>query len=309
MARREKQPPVGEAAEPAAAPEPPGAPETPGPAPARDSDAGLGLPAVVPPTPPPLPGMRVADALKRGNRRPGVVNAVRATREILPGDPRFGDELSTVGDRPAQVLARHLGDLGDSGETAIREATLAALQVFHAFSDRVGGRLGTADVVTILFTDLVGFSTWVLEVGDELALDLLRAVASVVEPAITHRGGRIVKRLGDGHMAVFPTAEAGVEAALAIQAAMASVKVGGHRPRLRAGLHIGHPRKLGDDYLGTDVNIAARVGAAARPGEVLVSDAILAELDTSGLTVRRRRRFHAKGAPRDMAVFAVSRAG
>lgn len=282
MAKQPKQPPAADGA-----PDAPGAPGAP----------------ELPPLPP-----RVAEVLKRGNRRPGVVNAVRATREILPGDPRFGDELSRTGDRPAQVLARHLSDLGDSGETAIREATLAALQVFHALSDKVGGRPGTADVVTILFTDLVGFSAWVLEAGDELALELLRAVAQIVEPAITNRGGRIVKRLGDGHMAVFPSAQAGVDAALEIQAAIASAEIGGHRPRLRAGLHLGHPRKLGDDYLGTDVNIAARVGAAARAGEVLVSDAVLAELETGGLTVKRRRRFHAKGAPRDMVVFSVSRA-
>jgi adenylate cyclase len=253
------------------------------------------------------PGGRMTDALRRGNRRPGVVNAVRATREILPGDPRFGDELSIAGDRPAQLLARHLGEPRGSGENAIREATLAALQVFHALSDKVAGGPGAADVVAILFTDLVGFSAWVLEVGDELALELLRSVAGVVEPEITKRGGRIVKRLGDGHMAAFASAQAGVEAALQIQAGIDSVEVGGHRPRLRAGLHLGHPHRLGDDYLGTDVNIAARVGAAARAGEVLVSDAVLAELATDGLKFKRRRRFHAKGAPREMEVYAVSR--
>lgn len=183
------------------------------------------------------------------------------------------------------------------------------MQVFHALWERADGRTGPADVVAILFTDLVGFSSWVLEVGDELALELLRSVAHVVEPPIIGGGGRIVKRLGDGHMAVFPSAQAGVDAALEIQARIVTIEVGGHKPRLRAGLHLGHPRKLGDDYLGTDVNIAARVGAAARAGEVLVSDAVLAELDTDGLRLKRRRRFQAKGAPREMEVYAVSRPG
>jgi adenylate cyclase len=128
----------------------------------------------------------------------------------------------------------------------------------------------------------------------------------VVEPAITREGGHLVKRLGDGHMAVFGSPRAGVDAALAIQDGIDAVEIAGHRPRLRAGLHLGRPRKLGGDYLGTDVNIAARVGAAAGPGEVLVSDALLAAIDTDGLKVKRRRGFRAKGAPRDLDVFSVS---
>jgi adenylate cyclase len=226
---------------------------------------------------------------------------------MLPGDPRFGDELSTAGDRPSDVLARHLLELNASGETVSREAGLAALQVWQVLSEKMGRGAGTVSV-TILFTDLVEFSSWVLEVGDERALELLRAVAAVVEPTIVRHRGRIVKRLGDGHMAVFPDAQGGVDAALAIHDGLSSIEVEGHRPQLRQGLHLGAPRKLGTDYLGTDVNIAARVGAAAGAGEVLVSDTVLAELDTSALTVKRRRRFQAKGAPRELEVYSVGRA-
>jgi adenylate cyclase len=251
--------------------------------------------------------IRFAQALKRANQQPGVLRAIRATRELLPGDSRFGDELSTAGDRPSDVLARHLLELKGSGESVSRETGLAAIQVWQALSEKLGRGAGTVSV-TILFTDLVGFSSWVLEVGDELALDLLRAVASVVEPTIDRHRGRLVKRLGDGHMAVFPSAQNGVDAALTIQDRLVDVEVDGHRPSLRQGLHRGTPRKLGGDYLGADVNIAARVGDAAGPGEVLVSDAVLAGLDRAGLDIKRRRRFQAKGAPRELEVYRVRRA-
>jgi adenylate cyclase len=161
--------------------------------------------------------------------------------------------------------------------------------------------------VTILFTDLVGFSAWVLSAGDERGLELLRVVAGVVEPVVLRCGGRVVKRLGDGHMAAFGSPADGLSAALAIQDGLPSIAVDGHRPRLRAGLHRGQPRKLGGDYLGTDVNVAARIAAAAGPGEVLVSAAVLADVDTSGLTLRRRRWFRAKGAPTDLEVWSVAR--
>jgi adenylate cyclase len=245
--------------------------------------------------------------LRRANRNPEWVRAVRGTRQLLPGDENFGDALSTAGDRPSDLIGRFLAERG-SGLTASHEAGLAAIQVWQALSKKTGRGSGTVEA-TILFTDLVDFSSWVLDAGDELALELLRCVAAAVEPAIAQHRGHLVKRLGDGHMAVFSSPRDGVDSALAIQSSIAAVEVGGHRPKLRAGLHLGRPRKLGGDYLGTDVNIAARVGAAAGPGEVLVSDALLAAIDTDGLAVKRRRGFRAKGAPRDLEVFSVARRG
>lgn len=277
----------------------------------------------------PLPSLdphaaaRAGAALRRANNRAGLVRAIRAAREALPGDENFGDELSTAGDKPSELIARFLaerqggrdgisaGDGARAGTTASTEAGLAALQVWQALSQRVGRGAGVVEA-TILFTDLVGFSSWVLEAGDEAALQLLRAVASVVEPAINAGGGRLVKRLGDGHMAVFARPGSGVEAALAMHDGLQEIEVAGHRPSLRAGLHRGIPRQLGGDYLGTDVNIAARVAEAAGPGEVLVSDAVLAGIEPGaldGLELKRRRFFRAKGAPRDLEVFLVRRAG
>jgi adenylate cyclase len=263
---------------------------------------------------------RAGEALRRANTRPGFVRAIRSFREALPGDENFGDELSTAGDKPSEVIARFLaertiqGDRARGATTASSEVGLAALQVWQALSQRVGRGAGEVEA-TILFTDLVGFSAWVLDAGDEAALQLLRAVASVVEPEISSRRGRIVKRLGDGHMAVFGDPGAAVDAALAMHDGLGDVEILGppaHRPRLRAGLHRGVPRQLGGDYLGTDVNIAARVGAAAGPGEVLVSAAVVAGIDPAvldGLELKRRRGFRAKGAPRDLEVFLVRRAG
>jgi adenylate cyclase len=274
----------------------------------------------VPPEPPPV--ARAREALQRTNNRQGLIRTIRAAREMLPGDENFGDELSTAGDKPSEVIARYLSEQGGrggtgaddgarGGTTVATEAGLAALQVWQALSQRVGRGAGEVEA-TILFTDLVEFSSWVLEAGDEAALQLLRAVAGVVEPAIHAGRGRVVKRLGDGHMAVFSNPGYGVEAALAMQEGLCDVEVGGHRPRLRAGLHRGVPRRLGGDYLGTDVNIAARVAEAAGPGEVLVSAAVVAGIEPaelSGMEFKRRRWFRAKGAPRDLEVFTVRRVG
>jgi adenylate cyclase len=249
---------------------------------------------------------RATRVLRRADAHPKLLQAARATRELLPGDPRFGDELSTAGDRMSEILGRFLAESGERESTS-RELGLTALQIWQALSESAGRGRGFADVA-ILFTDLVDFSSWALQVGDDQALALLREVATAVEPAIKDEAGRVVKRLGDGHMAVFADPTNAVAAALEIQRRVTAIDVAGYRPELRAGIHCGRPRKVGRDYLGIDVNVAARVMAAAGGGEVLISETALAGVQPDGIEVKRLRRFRAKGAPRDLAVYAVTAA-
>jgi adenylate cyclase len=108
-------------------------------------------------------------------------------------------------------------------------------------------------------------------------------------------------------MAAFAEPAAAVEAALDACQAVAAVRVDGYGPRLRAGVHVGTPRRLGGDYFGVDVNVAARVAQAASAGEVLISEATQQQLDAPGLATRRRLRFRAKGAPRGLKVYTVQR--
>lgn len=252
--------------------------------------------------PPKLHG--TADKARQTDQNPRLVAAARYLRSKLPGDPELGDPLSTTGERPRHVLARGLSETTAERDSLTREIGLGAIQVWQAVSEAQGRGRGDEEVA-ILFTDLVEFSAWALEAGDEAAVELLRQVARAAEPPVTSHGGRVVKRLGDGFLAVFGDARQGVEAAQEAVAATARVELDGYRPQLRAGLHVGRPRKLGGDFLGVDVNIAARVAEAAGGGEVLVSETACANLDESAFRLRRKRRFRAKGAPRDLSVYAV----
>jgi len=83
------------------------------------------------------------------------------------------------------------------------------------------------------------------------------------------------------------------------------VKVDGYDPQLPAGLHFAKPRKLGSDYFGVDVNVAARVAAAAGPGQVLVSEAVCERLGDADVSLRRHWRFKAQGTPKGMKVFSA----
>ena len=224
---------------------------------------------------------------------------------MLPGDSELGDPLSTAGNDPSHLLARRVSETAPERESVTRELGLGVLQLWQAASEAQGRGRGDQEVA-ILFTDLVDFSSWALEAGDEAVIELLRRVGVTVEPTISACGGRVVKRLGDGLMAVFGDAGGALEAALEACRNVAEIDVAGHRPALRAGVHHGRPRKLGGDYLGVDVNIAARVAAAASGGEVLITEAAGARLPTGAFDLRPKRRFKAKGAPKDLQVYVVA---
>jgi adenylate cyclase len=250
------------------------------------------------------PAERIAEV----DRAARAVAAIRRLRRALPGDPGFGDPLSAAGRDSAGTVARIADRLFDEQPRASREVGLGVLQVWQAFAERSGRGVGDAEL-TILFTDLVGFSSWALQAGDDAALTLLRAVAKAVEPPVLGHRGRVVKRLGDGLMATFPAPQLAFDAVQEARRRLAEVAVDRYRPVLRAALHTGRPRSLGGDYLGVDVNIAARMCEKAGSDEVLVSDTALAGLDPELVSTRRKKSFawtSVKGVPSDLVVYAAS---
>lgn len=247
------------------------------------------------------------------NHHPGVVAFVRRARRFLPGDPEFGDPLSTAGDGGPRAAARAADRLLGDRDGASREVSLGVLQVWQALTEAVSRRPANPEV-TLVFTDLVGFSTWSLQAGDGAALTLLRQVARAVEPPLLDAGGHIVKRLGDGIMAVFRDPAVAVGAVLIAREALRSVEVSGYTPRMRVGIHTGRPQRLAADWLGIDVNIAARMMERAAKGGVMVSGTTLdlipqSELDSLGVVARRARRpmFSSKitGIPPDLAIYRL----
>ncbi|MGI8558362.1 MAG: adenylate/guanylate cyclase domain-containing protein [Solirubrobacteraceae bacterium] len=248
------------------------------------------------------------DTARRVDSQPGLLAAASWLRSRLPGDDRYGDPLSTAGENTVDLLARQVSAMQPSRPSVTGQVGLGALQLWQSLSEASGRGRGTREV-TLLFTDLVGFSSWALRAGDEAALDLLRLVGTAVERSIEDRQGRIVKRLGDGVMAAFLEPQDAVESALTALERLTSIEVAGHRPQMRAGVHHGRPRKLGGDYLGVDVNIAARVGAAAKADQLLVSEPTWERLPRDAYKAGRAKPLRAAGAPKELRVRVVSRGG
>lgn len=236
-----------------------------------------------------------------------LAKLARGARRILPGDSDFGDPLSTGGDQASQLLGRRIAEISTDRPSILRELGLGTLQVYEALATGGWDERGESEL-TVVFTDLVRFSDWALDVGDTAATEMLRHVDGGVTPVFAEHGGRIVKRLGDGLMATFLQPTDAVEAVLAAQAAIAGIEVLGERPKMRAGAHHGMPRRVGRDFLGVDVNVAARVAQAAKADELLVSGTVREGLDSNRFKTKRKLRFRAKGAPRDLEVYSVTSA-
>jgi len=248
---------------------------------------------------------RLLAAARRLNRNPVLVGRVTRVRASALGGDDLVDRLSTARGRPADLAARQLIELRGEAPGLLGELGLTALQAWQRLAEKQGRGRGEVDVA-VMFTDLVDFSSWTLESGDAAAVTLLRELSEAIEPPILERHGEIVKWLGDGLMATLWDAPSAVAAAMGAHEHASAVEVDGYRPLLRTGIHVGRPRRIGGDYFGVDVNIAARIAGAAQPGEILISDRARAALADDAI-VTARRPFTAKGVPGGFAVNTIRR--
>ena len=148
--------------------------------------------------------------------------------------------------------------------------------------------IATPVVGSVLFTDLVGFTEFNDLRGDSAAVAVLDQQYEVLESVLgSHPGSRLVKELGDGLMVWSSDASDGLEIATDFAAGIrAARETDGFPLAVRLGLHHGPVIERGDDVVGQTVNVAARIAALAGPGELLVSDEVLAACGTAAVGTR-----------------------
>ena len=154
--------------------------------------------------------------------------------------------------------------------------------------------------LTVAFTDLEDFTAYTEAEGDDAAHRLLTGHHRESEPIVRSRGGRVLKRLGDGLMLTFPEPEAAVLACLELAEAAPL--------RLRSGIHGGNVLVTGDDVIGHVVNLAARITQSARAGELVVTEHVRSAVgDLRGVAFDgpHTRRF--KGIDETVSVYLACR--
>lgn len=129
---------------------------------------------------------------------------------------------------------------------------------------------------TIMFTDMAGSTSITGDLGDAGMMELLRSHDRIIRDSLAALGGREIKHTGDGVMACFASVVRGVECAIAIQRSLAAHNESAAGPpiKVRAGISAGEPVTENDDLFGAAVQLAARICAAAEPGQILAANVV-----------------------------------
>jgi pimeloyl-ACP methyl ester carboxylesterase len=155
-------------------------------------------------------------------------------------------------------------------------------------------------LATVLFTDIVGSTERAASEGDARWRQLLDEHDRVARRAIERERGRLVKTTGDGVLASFDGPARAINAATQLRQGLAGIGL-----QIRAGVHTGECERIGEDLGGIAVHIGARVGSAAGPGEVLVSQTVRDLVVGSGIEFEDRGARQLKGVPGEWRLFAV----
>ncbi|RHW23846.1 alpha/beta fold hydrolase [Nocardioides immobilis] len=155
-------------------------------------------------------------------------------------------------------------------------------------------------LATVMFTDIVDSTQRASAMGDQAWRALLDAQNDVLRHELVRHRGREVKTLGDGMLATFDGPARAIRCARAMTEAVRALDI-----EIRVGLHTGEVELVGDDVAGIAVHIAARVGALAGAGEVLVSGTVKDLVAGSGISFADRGEHVLKGIPDRWRIYAA----
>ena len=177
--------------------------------------------------------------------------------------------------------------------------------IVDAIEEFMTGALSTPEpervLATVLFTDIVDSTARAAELGDRRWRELLAEHHEIVRTRLAVNGGREVKTLGDGFLAVFDGPARAVRCALSVVEASSAAGL-----PIRAGAHTGECALSDDDVTGIAVHIASRVTAHAGAGEVVVSRTITDLVAGSQLEFSSRGAHELKGVPGEWELFTAA---
>lgn len=246
--------------------------------------------------------MKVRDAVLAALRRdPELVPKVKGSlRERIDEEGRVATVLQA-----AEALEPIIADALRKRPSRIKRLGLKSAQLLAglAAEDEESARrlanIAKGATVGIVFVDVAGFTTMTERIGDVGAIRILTRLEELVDRELRRTRGERVKQLGDGFLLAFPSASQAVRGALSLRDAVGRERANdpAFDVKLRIAVHAGEPLITGDDLLGHDVNLAARLLDHCKPDRVVVSEAAkdLAERRLKSVEFTSRRAVKIRG--------------
>ncbi len=241
-------------------------------------------------------GVVLGELATRAQNAGDLHAALSHTRRIVALDPLSEEaqralmsRLAATGDRAAALVAynRYADRLRAELRIAPSPTTRALAEELRgsAAEDKPAARepavalaapTSAAGTVTLLFTDLVGSTELLDDLGDEQAEQLRRVHFGLLREVALSHAGQEVKSLGDGLMVAFASSLDAAACAIGIQRAVdrRNRQEGSVALNVRIGLHAGEPIRDEDDYFGTSVVVAKRLCDHAEGGQILASELV-----------------------------------
>jgi adenylate cyclase len=197
-------------------------------------------------------------------------------------DPELADRITPLSEQALLALYH---------AQQARAWTANIVEGFEQMLARAGIHSRLERLPAICFLDITGYTRLTQERGDDAAADLAAMVARLVQRSSVQHGGKPIKWLGDGVMFYFGDPGPGVRSALEMVDGLAAAGL----PPAHVGLHAGPVLFQEGDYFGQTVNLSARIADYARPGEVLVTQAVADASKEQGIAFAGIGRVELKG--------------
>jgi class 3 adenylate cyclase len=208
--------------------------------------------------------------------------------------------------RPAlsQYLAEHIAgavyrEVPGTDHWPIGEDVWSSIQEFIT-GERPAPEM-ERELMTLLFTDLVGSTEKAATLGDHAWRNVLASHNRIQKEQVAAHRGRIIDWAGDGVLATFDAPARAIRCAVAVRAALRPLGLD-----IRAGVHTGEVEVDADRVRGINVHIGARVAAAASAGQILVSSTVRDLAGGSGFRFEDRGMHALKGVSEEWRLFAVA---
>ena len=210
-----------------------------------------------------------------------------------------------------EAVSRHAADLFPAGQLVVLRPSEPGMSWGETFdpvwehnAELVSGRAAPRSdrlMATVMFEDVVGSTKLISDIGDDAWGRLTVKRDRLVRDCVEEHGGRVVHTAGDGSMCTLPGPAAAIRCAKQLHELLRPLEL-----ELRVGIHTGECERIGNDLAGMAVHVAARIGAAAGPGETLVSRTVSDLVAGSGVNFDSRGIHELKGVPGEWELLAAT---